>query len=88
MKVLEKVKDALKRKSKGQNVIDLTIFIIPSVIIAIIVVYICEQIRSLMPPNTPFTTAMNYTSLLLRVAIAAPFVPPIVFLLLSLLRKL
>jgi len=80
MKVLEKVKDALKRKSKGQNVIDLTIFIIPSVIIAIIVVYICEQIRSLMPPNTPFTTAMNYTSLLLIVAIAAP--PPIVFLLL------
>ena len=80
MKVLEKVKDALKRKSKGQNVIDLTIFIIPSVIIAIIVVYICEQIRSLMPPNTPFTTAMNYTSLLLGVAIAA--LPPIVFLLL------
>ena len=79
---LEKVKDVLKRKSKGQNVIDLTIFIIPSVIIAIIVVYICEQIRSLMPPNTPFTTAMNYTSLLLGVAIAAPFVSPIVFLLL------
>ena len=80
MKVLEKVKDALKRKSKGQNVIDLTIFIIPSVIIAIIVVYICEQIRSLMPPNTPFTTAMNHIFLLLIVAIAAP--PSIVFLLL------
>ena len=76
MKALEKVKDALKRKSKGQNVIDLTIFIITEGIIAIIVVYIISQIYNLIPPNTPFTTAMNYTSLLLRVAIAAPFVPP------------
>jgi len=83
MKALEKVKDALKRKSKGQNVmVGFTIATISSVIFAIIVVYIFLQIYSLMPPNTPFTTAMNYTSLLLIVAIAAPFVPPIVFLLL------
>ena len=81
MKALEKVKDALKRKSKGQNVmVGFTIATISSVIFAIIVVYIFLQIYSLMPPNTPFTTAMNYTSLLLIVAIAAP--PPIVFLLL------
>ena len=86
---LEKVKDVLKRKSKGQNVmVGLAIATISSVIIAIIFVYIISQIYGLISPNTPFTTAMNYTSLLLRVAIAAPFVPPIVFLLLSLLRKL
>ena len=85
---LEKVKDVLKRKSKGQNVTDDLAKTILFVILIIVVYYICEQIRSLMPPNTPFTTAMNYTSLLLGVAIAAPFVPPIVFLLLSLLRKL
>ena len=92
MKALEKVKDALKRKSKGQNVMVDLAKTISLVIAAIIVVYICEQIYSLMPPNTPFTTAMNYTSLLLRVAIDAPFVPPIVFLivflLLLLLRRL
>ena len=83
MKVLEKVKDALKRKSKGQNVmVGLAITTISSVIIAIIFVYILSQIYGLISPNTPFTTAMNYTSLLLIVAIAAPFVPPIVFLLL------
>ena len=86
---LEKVKDALKRKSKGQNVmVGLAMLAISSVISTIIVYIFFSQIYSLIPPNTPFTTAMNYTSLLLRVAIAAPFVPPIVFLLLSLLRKL
>ena len=90
---LEKVKDVLKKKSKGQNVmVDLAIATISSVIIAIIFVYILSQIYGLISPNTPFTTAMNYTSLLLRVAIAAPFVPPIVFLivflLLLLLRRL
>ena len=80
---LEKVKDVLKRKSKGQNVmVGLAIATISSVIIAIIFVYIFSQIYGLISPNTPFTTAMNYTSLLLGVAIAAPFVPPIVFLLL------
>ena len=80
MKALEKVKDALKRKSKGQNVmVGLAIATISSVIF-IIVVYIISQICSLIPPNTPFTTAMNYISLLLIVAIAAP--PSIVFLLL------
>ena len=89
---LEKVKDVLKRKSKGQNVMVDPAKTISLVIIAIIFVYIISQIYSLISPNTPFTTAMNYTSLLLRVAIAAPFVPPIVFLivflLLSLLRRL
>ena len=85
---LEKVKDVLKRKSKGQNVMVDPAKTISLVIIAIIFVYIISQIYGLISPNTPFTTAMNYTSLLLRVAIAAPFVPPIVFLLLSLLRKL
>ena len=81
MKALEKVKDALKRKSKGQNVmVGLAIATISSVIFAIIVVYIISQIYSLMPPNTPFTTAMNHIFLLLIVAIAAP--PSIVFLLL------
>ena len=86
MKALEKVKDALKRKSKGQNVMVDLAKTISLVIAAIIVAYICEQIYSLMPPNTPFTTAMNYTFLLLIVAIAAP--PSIVFLLLLLLRRL
>jgi len=80
MKALEKVKDTLKRKSKGQNVMVDLAKTISLVIAAIIVVYICEQIYSLMPPNTPFTTAMNYIFLLLEVAIAAP--PSIVFLLL------
>jgi len=84
---LEKVKDVLKRKSKGQNVTDDLAKTILFVILIIVVYYICEQIRSLMPPNTPFTTAMNYTSLLLGVAIAAPFVPPIIFLLLQLLLR-
>jgi len=81
MKVLEKVKDALKRKSKGQNVmVGLAMLAISSVISTIIVYIFLSRIYSLIPPNTPFTTAMNYTSLLLGVAIAAP--PPIVFLLL------
>jgi len=85
---LEKVKDVLKRKSKGQNVTDdLAKTILFVIFVIIVVYYICEQIRSLMPPNTPFTTAMNYTSLLLGVAIAAPFVPPIIFLLLQLLLR-
>jgi len=75
MKALEKVKDALKRKSKGQNVI-VGLAIAVSFVIAIII-YL--QIRSLIPPNTPFTTAMNYTSPLLIVAIAALLL--IVFLL-------
>ena len=89
MKALEKVKDALKRKPKGQNVmVGLAIATISLAIAAIIFVYIISQIYSLIPPNTPFTTAMNYTSLLLRVAIAAPFVPPIVFLIVFLLLLL
>jgi len=76
MKVPERVKDALKRKSKGQNVMVGLAGAI-SVVIAIIIVY--NIIRSSIPPNTPFTTAMNYTFLLLIVAIVALLL--IVFLL-------
>ena len=76
MKVPEKVKDALKRKSKGQNVMVGLAGAI-SVVIAIIIVY--NIIRSSIPPNTPFTIAMNYTFLLLIVAIVALLL--IVFLL-------
>ena len=78
MKALEKVKDALKRKSKGQNVMVGLAGAI-SVVIAIIIVYIIFS-KIPIPPNTPFTTAMNYIFLLLIVAIVA--LPPIVFLLL------
>ena len=80
MKVLEKVKDALKRKSKGQNVMVGLAGAIYVVIAIITIIIVYNIIRSSIPPNTPFTTAMNYIFLLLIVAIVA--LPPIVFLLL------